>query len=51
MIVGRFSIVIICSERLFIIYLSPVCRWFADKVGLFVALALYMWEQEFCLVT
>jgi hypothetical protein len=36
MIVGGFSIVIICSERLFIIYLSPICRWFADKV-------VYLW--------
>jgi hypothetical protein len=37
------------AKRLFIIYLSSVYRWFADKIGLCVALALYLWECRHCI--
>jgi hypothetical protein len=43
MVVGWFSIVSICSKRLFIIFFKS---WFADEIGLCVALALYLWERN-----
>jgi hypothetical protein len=47
MVVRRFSIVPICLERLFILVgLSPVYLWFADEVGLCVALVLHLWEHR-----
>jgi hypothetical protein len=44
-VVRMFSIVRIYSKRLFFIF-SPGYCWFADKVGLYVALALYLWEHR-----
>jgi hypothetical protein len=44
--VRRFSIVLICSNRLFIIFLIPVHSWFADEIGLCVALPLFLWEHK-----
>jgi hypothetical protein len=43
-VMRRFSIVQICSKRLLAIFSSPVYCWFADKIGLCVALALHLWE-------
>jgi hypothetical protein len=40
--VRRFSIVPICSKRLFIIFY----RWFVDEVGLCVDLALYLLQHK-----
>jgi hypothetical protein len=45
-VVRRFSIVPISSKRLFIIFLSPVYRWFAEDVSLCVDIALYLWQHK-----
>jgi hypothetical protein len=42
----RFSMVPMHTKRIFILFLSSVYRWFADKIGLCVALALYLWERR-----